>query len=274
MQFQLRAQTYMALLLGALCMGSCQSPLHDEAPNAPGSDAAPGWIQLFNGHDLNDWKVKINHHPLGENFADTFRVQDGLLCIDYQSYENFEGQFGHLFYKTPYSNYRLRVEYRFLGEQLTGGPGWALRNSGIMLHCQAPESMGLDQEFPVSIEVQMLGGNGSSKRPTGNLCTPGTHVVMQDQLIKRHCTDSTSKTYHGDQWVTLEVEVRGNRVIRHIMDGQVVLEYSAPQLDEGDANAQALIAAGASIALEGGYISLQSESHPLEFRKVELLPLD
>jgi hypothetical protein len=230
------------------------------------------WIPLFNGENLEGWTPKIKGHPVGKNFGDTFRVEDGAIVVRYEAYETFENRFGHLFYEHPYSHYRLRVEYRFTGEQVEGGPGWAWRNSGIMVHGQDPKTMGVDQDFPVSIEVQLLGGDGENERNTANLCTPGTHVEMQGELITRHCTNSTSKTYHGDQWVTVELEVRGNDVIRHIIGGATVLEYEKPQLDEGDKDAQPLIKDG-EVMLHGGSISLQSESHPVEFRKVELLPL-
>jgi hypothetical protein len=177
-----------------------------------------------------------------------------------------------LFYRDTFSHYRLRIEYRFVGEQAQDGPGWAYRNSGVMLHGEAPETMELDQSFPASIEVQFLGGNGTDPRTTANLCTPGTHVVIGKELITRHCTSSTSKTYHGDQWVTVEVEVHGDRIIRHKIDGQTVLEYSAPQLDESDPHAKKLADKQGKL-LKSGTISLQSESHPIEFRRVELLKL-
>ncbi len=231
------------------------------------------WISLFNGKDLTGWTPKITGSELGENDKDTFRVQDGLLTVAYDQYEKFNGEFGHLFYKDLFSHYRLRVEYRFLGEQTPGGPGWAFRNSGMMVHCQPPATMTKDQSFPVCIEVQLLGGPGTGERSTGNLCTPGTHVVMNDQLVTQHCIDSTSKTYHGDQWVTAEVEVHGNRLIRHVVNGEIVLEYSEPQLDDSDADARKRLEAGADHMLTEGYISLQAESHPVQFRKVELLPL-
>ncbi|MCH7729756.1 MAG: DUF1080 domain-containing protein [Planctomycetes bacterium] len=232
------------------------------------------WIQLFNGKNMDGWIPKITGYELNENFGNTFRVQDGLLKVSYDQYKNFDGKFGHLFYKQSFSNYRLRVEYRFVGEQVPGGPGWALRNSGMMLHGQTAESMEKDQKFPVSIEVQLLGGSGSGKRPTANLCTPGTNVVMNKKLVTRHCTSSKSKTYHGEQWVTVEVEVRGSKVIKHIIDGETVLAYDQPQLDERDAGARKLIEQqNGEKLLSGGTISLQSESHPIEFRKVELLQL-
>ncbi len=243
------------------------------ATTVSAQDNADEWIQLFDGETLDGWTPKIQGHVLGDNFADTFRVEDGAIKVVYNGYDEFDRRFGHLFYKQPYSHYRLRVEYRFTGEQTPGGPNWALRNSGVMIHGQAPETMAKDQDFPVSIEVQLLGGDGEHKRATSNLCTPGTNVVMDGKLITRHCIDSSSKTYHGEQWVTAEIEVRGNQVIRHILDGETVLEYTQPQLDERDKDAQPLIKDG-NLMLSGGTISLQSESHPVEFRKVELLPLD
>lgn len=233
------------------------------------------WISLFNGRDLTGWTPKIRHEPFGEDKRNTFRVEDGAIQVCYENYDEFGETFGHLFHETPYSNYRLRVEYRFTGDQLKGGPGWAFRNSGLMLHGQDPTTMAVDQDFPVSIEVQLLGGDGTNDRTTLNLCTPGTHVFMEGELVKRHCTSSTSKTYHGDDWVTCEVEVRGNQVIRHLVDGEVVLEYQRPILDPEDASAAPLVEkAGGEVALSGGTISLQSESHPVEFRKVELMILD
>ena len=215
------------------------------------------WIQLFNGKDLSNWTVKIRGHEAGINHNDTFSVKDGVIHVSYDKYKNFDKTYGHIFYKTPFSHYLLRIEYRFLGDQAPGGEDWAFRNSGVMLHGQTPQSMTVDQDFPNSIEVQFLGGKGKGKRTTANLCTPGTDVVMNNKLLKRHCFSSKSETYHGDQWVTVEIEVRGSKSIKHIIDGEIVLEYAKPQLDDGT-------------LLEGGTISLQSESHPVEFRKVEL----
>jgi hypothetical protein len=238
-------------------------------------EAADGnWIQLFNGKNLDGWRPKIRFHDFGDNFANTFRVEDGLLKVAYDGYDEFGETFGHLFYNNEYSHYRLRVEYRFVGEQCKGGPGWALRNSGIMIHGEKPETIAKDQKFPVSIEVQLLGGDGQKDRTTSNLCTPGTNVVMDGKLFKPHCTSSSSKTYHGPQWVTAEVEVHGNGVVKHIIDGEVVLEYSQPQLDERDAHAKELSEKSGTLMLSGGTISLQSESHPIHFRKVELMVLD
>lgn len=239
------------------------------------SAADENWVQLFNGKNLDGWKVKLTGYELNDNFGNTFRVEDGLMKVRYDAYDKFDKTFGHIFYEQPFENYVIRVEYRFVGDQVNEGPGWALRNSGIMVHGQSAESMTKDQDFPVSIEVQLLGGDGEQKRTTGNLCTPGTNVVMDGKLFKPHCTSSSSKTYHGEQWVTATVEVRGNKSIKHFINGELVLEYTHPQLDERDANAAKLIdEAKGSKMLSGGTISLQSESHPVDFRKVELRKLD
>ena len=233
-----------------------------------------GWVQLFNGKDLNDWKVKITGYPLAENFGNTFRVEDGLMKVRYDAYTDFQERFGHIFYKEKFGNYLLAVEYRFVGDQAPNGPGWAIRNSGAMLHCQAPETMGIDQDFPISIEVQLLGGNGKDERPTANLCTPGTNVVMDGKLFTNHCINSTSKTYHGDQWVRVEVLVLGDSVMEHIIDGQTVLKYYKPQIGGGNVSHYDPAVKVDGTLLHEGYISLQSESHPVDFRKVELFNLE
>lgn len=233
------------------------------------------WVSLFNGKDLEGWTPKITGEPLGQDARKTFRVENGVIKVSYDDYKAFDNHFGHLFYKSPFSKYRLRIEYRFVGEQCPGGPGWALRNSGVMIHCQPPETMRVDQDFPVSIEVQFLGGGDRGERTTGNLCTPGTNVVMGGKVITQHCTNSTSPTLRGDQWVTAEVESHGGGAIKHLINGAVVLSYEQPQLDPNDKDAQALILkASGEKRLDGGYISLQAESHPIEFRKVEILPLE
>lgn len=263
----IRLQRWAAMAAACLfCLSSAVLRAGD--PPQPGR-----WISLFNGKNLDGWTMKIKGFELGDNPLNTFRVEDGVLRVVYDQYDKFDGKFGHIFYKEKFSHYRLRAEYRFVGKQTPGGPGWAFRNSGLMLHCPAPATMRKDQDFPVSIEVQLLGGDGVAKRSTANLCTPGTHVVMGGKLITQHCTDSRSQTYHGDQWVTVEVEVRGNGTIKHFVNGELVMEYEQPQLDDGDADAKALIKDGNRM-LHEGYISLQAESHPVEFRKVELMVLE
>ena len=243
-------------------------------PAANGADEPEQqWIALFNGRDLDGWTAKFTGQQAGVNYLDTFRVEQGRLQVAYDNWTDFNGEFGHLFYQQPWSHYRLRVEYRFVPPQVPGGPAWAWRNNGIMLHSQSPQSMTIDQQFPVAIEAQLLGGNGQQARPTANVCSPGTHYRMAGKLITEHCTGSASPTYHGEQWVSLEIEVRGDQLVRHLVNGEPVFEYAAPQLDPDDPDARRLLDAGASPCLREGYIAVQAESHTTEFSRIELLPL-
>lgn len=236
------------------------------------NSAKEDWKQLFNGKNLDGWDVKIRGNDLNDNFGNTFRVEDGKLVVRYDKYDDFARKYGHIFYKGDFSYYRIAVEYRFMGEQAPKGEGWAFRNSGIMIHGQPAATMGKEQDFPASIEVQLLGGSGK-KRTTCNLCTPGTNVVIDGKLITQHCVNSTSQTYDGDQWVKAEVLVLGDSLIQHFVNGEKVLAYSKPQIGGGNVSGHdpSLLVNGK--LLDHGSISLQSESHPIEFRKVQLLNL-
>lgn len=259
------------ILIVSIAFAGCKEK--NKSKNINLSETTEKWISLFNGNDINNWIVKIKGHPLGENIHNTFRVENGVIKVSYDGYENFNNSFGHLFYKAPFSNYKLRLQYRFIGEQVADGADWAKRNSGVMIHCQPPESMRINQDFPLSIEVQLLGGfDENLERPTGNLCTPGTNVVMNGELFTPHCVVSTSKTYYGEQWVNLEVIVK-NDSITHLINGEKVISYSTPQVG-GDLNdfSEEWKSKDGDL-LTGGYISLQSESHPVEFKNIELLEL-
>ena len=272
------------LIAAVLALAPVLMSAFDQAASPPPGAAATGipqgivaddWIQLFNGKDLTDWTIKFAKHDVGENFNDTFRVEDGLLKVRYDKWPAFNGEFGHIFYRQAFAYYLLAAEYRFVGQQVTGGPSWAIRNNGLMLHSPDPKTMMKDQDFPISIEVQLLGGFGDGKpRTTVNLCTPGSNVVLNGKLHTAHCTNSTSKTYDGDQWVRVEVEVRGDESIRHMIDGVTVLEYTKPQMGGG---AVAPVDPAVKIdgtPLTGGYISIQAETAPADFRKIEVLNLE
>lgn len=229
--------------------------------------ADPKWEQLFNGKDLKGWTPKFRYHDLGENFNNTFRVENGLLRVRYDNWKEFNETYGHLFYKKPYSHYLIGVEYRFVDEQVKGGPGWAFRNNGIMFHGQDPATMGKDQDFPNSMEAQLLGGTGKGNRSTVNLCTPGTQFERDGKIITNHCTDSKSQTYNGDQWVRAELLVLGDSVVVHYANGEEVMRYNKPQLDPVKGQKEGAM-------LKSGTISIQAESHPTDFRKIEIIDLE
>jgi hypothetical protein len=232
------------------------------------------WHSLFNGKDLTGWTVKIAKHPLGENYADTFRVEDGIIKVNYDGYEKFDGRFGHLYTNQAYSNYILRLEYKITGTAIADSPPWAKLNSGVMIHSQSPMSMGLNQAFPASMEFQFLSVGSTAGRQTGNVCTPDTNLQMKGKLLTDHIIDSNSKLFPVDEWVAAEIEVRGNDEVIHRVNGVEVLRYQHPQLDPKEPNAQALLAAGAPLQLSFGHIALQAESQPIWFRNIRIRQLD
>jgi len=235
--------------------------------------AASEWHSLFNGKDLSGWTVKINKHPLGDNFGNTFRVEDGVIKVSYDRYDKFDGQFGHLYSNQAYSSYILRLEYKITGQAIADSPPWAKLNSGVMVHSQSPMSMGLNQAFPASMEFQFLAVGATAGKQSGNVCTPGTNLEMKGKLLTDHIIDSSSKLFPLDEWVAVEVEVRGNEEVIHRINGVEVLRYQHPQLDPKDESGQALLNAGAPLQLSFGHIALQAESQPIWFRNIRIRQL-
>tara|TARA_R110002167_G_scaffold134051_15_gene319426 strand:- start:1410 stop:2243 length:834 start_codon:yes stop_codon:yes gene_type:complete len=231
------------------------------------------WIALFDGTDMDQWTPKFAGFELGDNYHNTFVFKDSLLSVRYAVQDTFKGHFGHLYYKKKFSHYRLKAKYRFVGKQMTGGPAWAIRNNGLMLHCQDPATLGLEQDFPISLELQLLGGDGEHPRTNANLCTPGTNVVMGDSLFSPHCINSNSKTYPGDQWVEVEALVLGDSLLQHILEGQVVMQYSKPTVGGGAISGYKESAYREGTPVTEGYISIQAETHPIDFKSIQLLNL-
>ena len=269
----------MPSALLSLCLfftlASCTSRSETSPSSATSTPKAAAWINLFDGEDLNGWIVKIHHHEVGENYGDTFRAEDGMIKVRYDAYGDFNEQFGHLYYEQPYSHFHLKMEYRFVGELHPGAPIFTKLNSGVMFHSQDPRSMPKEQNWPVSVEMQFLAGLGDGQpRPTGNMCSPGTNIVYQGQRTDDHCISSTSDTYEANEWVRAELIVLGDSLITHIINGDTVLRYSHPQVKHtgivlGDDTT--LMRDGTP--LQEGYIALQSEGQPIDFRNIELLDL-
>lgn len=233
-----------------------------------------GWVPLFNGKDINDWIVKIHHHDVGDNYGNTFRAEDGILKVRYDRYDSFYTRFGHLYYKEPFSYYHLKLEYRFTGEWRKDAPSYTIKNSGVMFHSQDPRTMPKEQDWPISIEMQFYGGLGDGKpRPTGNMCSPGTHIVYNGQLDTRHCINSTSKTYDGDQWVKAELIVLGNELVTHIINGDTVLRYSKPQIGGEVVSRFDPKQKQDGKMLSEGFIALQSEGQEIDFRNIYIKKL-
>ena len=260
-------QRSIIFLLLLFC-SSCNTAVKDQPAS---KQTINKWVSLFNGKDLEGWIIKINTYPLNENFANTFRVENGILSIRYDGYgDNFDNRFGALFYDKKLSNYRLKIDYRFVGETAPGGPEWGYRDSGVQFHSQSPSSMKIDQPFPVSLEYNLHGGNGTDERPVGEICANGMLVEIDGQLNTSYCTPPTvKKTFHGDQWITLEIDSKDG-VITHFVNGEEILKYANPIYNKEHDLGKTFIN-NKEVAVVEGYISLQSNSHPIDFRKIELL---
>lgn len=263
---------YVALLTFALLLSGCKD--QTDTKNTSGyEEPSPVWDTLFNGKNLDNWTTKIKGQAAGEDSLNTFTVRNGIISVNYDEYDGFGNRFGHLFYKKPYAAYYLRLEYRFRDEQLHDGEAWAYKNSGVMFHSQPPESMLKDQNFPVCLEGQFLGGNGRSERPTMNLCTPGTNVRIADTLYTPHCINSDSPTFHDSQWIEAGFLVLSDSLIIHYVNGKEVLRYTKPQQGGGMADDASGEYRKANTPIKEGYIALQSESHPIDFRNIRILDL-
>jgi hypothetical protein len=237
-----------------------------------GALQSDGWHTMFNGKDINDWTTKIHHYEVGVNYGDTFRIEDSIIKVRYDKYDgDFNERYGHLYYNVPYSYYHLVVEYRFVGKLHPGAPDYTIKNSGVMFHSQDPKTILKEQDWPISVEMQFLAGLEEGKlRPTGNMCSPGTNIVYNGIIDPNHCVNSSSKTFFGNQWVRAELIVLGDSLVKHIINGEEVLRYSKPQIGGGVANGY-----DPNIKIDGkpltsGFIALQSEGQPIDFRKVEI----
>lgn len=234
-----------------------------------------GWISLFNGKNLDGWIVKIHHHEVGDNYANTFRVVDGKIQVNYDDYKEFNNRYGHLFYKTPFSSYHLKFEYRFTNQWMKDAPTYTYRNSGIMFHSQNPKTILKEQDWPISVEYQILADAGDGQpRPTGNMCSPGTEVFFKGKMDPNHCINSSSQTYKWDEWVSGELIVYRDSLITHIVNGEIVLEYTKPQIGGEVANGFDPALKIDKKPLTEGYIGLQAEGQGIEFKEIKIKKLD
>ena len=258
----------LALTATLVCFACGPAP---DGENAALVSAEAPWVELFNGRDLTGWVPKIRGEELGEDARNTFRVEDGILSVSYDEYDpdtGFNDTFGHLFHEELFEAYELLVEYRFVGRQFAGGPGWARSNSGVMFHAQAPQTMGVDQDFPISLEVQFLGGIAGEERPTANVCTPGTHVDMAGELVTQHCINAAAPTIPDSTWVAVAIVSNADGSVRHVVNGDTVMAYEGALVGGGEVSERLDGAPALGLMLTGGYIALQSESHPIQFRRV------
>lgn len=258
---------YINLIVLVLFLAACGTGKETKTENE--------WIKLFNGRDLDGWIVKVNHHEVGVNFGNTFRAEEGIIKVRYDQYGDFNDQFSHLYYEKPFSRYHLKLEYRFVGELQKGAPEYTLLNSGVMFHSQDPHTILKEQNWPISVEMQFLAGLGDGNpRPTGNMCSPGTEIVYQGKMYGEHCLSSSSKTFNKEEWVRAELIVLGDSLVTHIINGDTVLQYSKPTVGGGVVQGYDSSLWQVGKPLTSGFVALQSEGQPIDFRNIELRNLD
>ncbi len=260
---------YIVFIIFALSFTNCATT---KTIQGTAVDQNTEWETLFNGKDLTNWTTKIHHYAVGDNHGETFRVNNNMIEVRYDQYEgDFDDRYGHLYYDKPYSYYHFSMEYRFVGEVHPGAPSFVVKNSGVMFHSQDPRTMPVEQDWPISVEMQFLAGiTEGVDRPTGNMCSPGTDVVYEGQIDPRHCISSTSDTYYGDQWVTAEMIVLGDSLVTHIINGDPVLSYTQPQMGGGVAQRFDPAIKIDGKLLSEGFIALQSEGQPIDFRNIKI----
>jgi hypothetical protein len=261
MQNQTNQMKHLTLLLTPLLLLSlsCNTNKNTTEKNTQ------NWVALFNGKNLDNWIPKIAGYKLGENFGNTFRVENGILSTRYDAYDNFKNRFGALYYNKKFSNFRLRVEYRFVGDTVAGAPSWGYQDGGIQYYCQAPQTMDINQPFPVCLEYNLLG-----TRPSGEICANGIYVLVGGKRNEDYCTPPVVQVVPPkDQWSTAEIDVRNGKMTQYV-NGVPVISFSNPRYDSTKAIAKQFITPGNDM-VQDGYISLQSNSHPMDFRKIEIM---
>ena len=259
--------------LAIVCVACTQNKAEVSTNSSEKQDSQ--WITMFNGENLDGWIPKIQHHETGENYANTFRVEDGIIEVNYDDYnEGFNDRYGHLFYEKPFSSFHMTWEYRFTDQWMEDAASYTYRNSGVMFHSQAPNSILKEQDRPISVEWQMLAEEEEGvPRPTGNMCSPGTDVFFEGEKDPRHCINSTSDTYKWDEWVRADLIVFADSLVIHLVNGDTVLQYTKPQIGGGTANRFDPAIKVDGQLLKEGYIGLQSEGQGVLFRDLRIKEL-
>jgi hypothetical protein len=234
------------------------------------------WQALFNGKDLNGWTPKMQHSECGENYENTFRVKNKTIQVRYNQYtQGFGERYGHLYTDRAYSYYILKLKYKVTGKWLSDAPWYTEGNSGVMYHSQAPWTMNVEQDWPRSIEMQFLANKADgSKRTTGNMCSPGTHITYKGKLDERHCIDSNGASLPKDQWVEATLTVLGDSLITHSINGKEVFQYSKPTQGGPLVNNYEKLYYQEGALINKGHIALQSEGQEMDFKDIKILNLE
>ncbi len=201
-------------------------------------------VELFNGKDLSGWHVDVPEMDTNATAINPFIIRNNLLV-------SLGTPQGHLITDKEFSNYRLRVEYRFAGK-----PG----NCGVLVNASTPRA--LYKMFPKSIECQMQHGDAGD-----------FWCIVEDIKVD----DMESRRGPKDEWGITEGK---ERRIKNLTDSSekplgewntMIIECVGSSIkvwENGD-----LVNSGYDCTANHGKIALQAEGSEVEFRKVELTPI-
>ena len=206
---------------------------------------SPHTRSLFNGKDLTGWKVDVPHldkHPDGKV---PFVARDGMLV-------SLGSPGGHLVHDEVNQNYRLEVEYRFAGK-----PG----NCGVLVHSSKPRA--LYKMFPKSIEVQMYHKNA------GDFWCIVENITVPN-MVKRRGPEKNWGITEGKARRILNLTDGSekkpgdwNRMVIECLNDQVKVWVNGDFVNHGS-----------KCTARKGKIAIQAEGSEVEFRKLDLTPIN
>jgi hypothetical protein len=229
-------------------------------------------VKIFNGQDLTGWVPLIKKSAFNVNYQNTFRADPAnqIIRVTYEDYPDtdFDGRYGMLYYDKYLTDYRVRLTYRFREPQAQNPSQWGKNNTGLMLFGIDPRDVMGDPDFPPAIEIQLLGTPSTGGTNNANLCQPGgmwvSKLFGENNGSGNGCKASKSgPAPTAGEWVTIEAEVLVSgetKIYQHPETITPVLSISGPMY-----NNQPVL---------GGYMAIQSESQPVEFKDIELKELN
>jgi 3-keto-disaccharide hydrolase len=172
---------------------------------------ADGWISLFNGKNLDGWK-------LSKDNPDTFKIVDGQIVA--------KGKVCHLYYAGKVNDANFK-NFQWKCEVMTKPNS----NSGMYFHTKYQDS-----GFPTTgIECQVNNSHGDPRR-TGSL-----------YRLKDVMNDSPAK---DNEWFTQEVIVKGPHITVKVND-KTVNEFDWPENFKREAGFKDNLLGSGTFALQG-----------------------
>jgi hypothetical protein len=212
---------------------------------APAPSLADGPDKLFNGKDLSGWTMDVPEMDNNPNARKPFVVRDGKLV-------SLGTPGGHLITEQSYRDYRLVAEYRFSAQ-----PG----NCGILVHASTPRR--LYGMFPQSIEVQM------QHQQAGDFWCIGEDIEVPNMEARRGPRDRWG--VDGDKARRIANLTDGSE--RPLGEWNVMVIVCRKDTVRVWVNGD-LVNDGFNATAQSGKIAIQAEGSEVEFRRVELTPLN